>query len=104
MGIGFYIIVLILLMLAIMTATHEDDVDENTHIRCFSGRELLYDGYPSGSIHKEGFNDIYSFYDKKTNKHIEITANCILTNNDSSIKDKESFAEENKESRKVHGE
>jgi len=48
------------------------------HIKCYSGTKLIFEGDSTGKISSEENSDGYSFVDKKTNKLVEISGNCII--------------------------
>jgi hypothetical protein len=48
------------------------------HITCYSGTKLIFEGDSTGKISSEENSDGYSFVDRKTNKLVEMSGNCVI--------------------------
>lgn len=51
---------------------------DSAHVKCYSGGELIYDGYSTGKVSSEDNSDGYYFVDKKDERTKEVSGNCII--------------------------
>ena len=54
-------------------------IGEFAKVECWSGGKLIYSGASSGKISSESNSDGYNFVDKKTDKFMEVSGNCVIT-------------------------
>jgi len=52
---------------------------EQAHVVCYSAELVIYDGYSTGKVISPTNSDGYLFKDKKTNKLVEVSGNCVIT-------------------------
>lgn len=48
------------------------------HIKCYSGGQIIYEGYSTGKVISEENSDGYFFRDKADDKLKEISGNCVI--------------------------
>jgi hypothetical protein len=49
------------------------------HITCYSGGTIIYEGESSGRIATETQSDGWFFNEKKTNRLVRISGDCVIT-------------------------
>lgn len=54
------------------------NIGSSAHVTCYSGGEVIYDGYSTGKVASEEHSDGYFFKDKKTKQFVEVSGNCII--------------------------
>ena len=52
---------------------------DSAHIKCYSGGEVIYNGYSTGKIKSEEGSDGYYFRDKETKLLMEVSGSCVIT-------------------------
>lgn len=52
---------------------------DSAHVKCYSGGQVIYDGYSTGKILSEESSDGYYFRDKETDLLMEVSGNCVIT-------------------------
>lgn len=50
------------------------------HITCYSGGQIIYDGYSTGKIMTEQGSDGWFFNDKATNSLVRVSGDCVIRN------------------------
>ena len=51
----------------------------SAHVVCYSGGEVIYDGYSKGRVYSPENSDGWSFKDKDSGMLIEVSGDCILS-------------------------
>ncbi len=76
---------LILLLAGIVTGCTDAQrgklgaIGESAKVECWSGGQLIFVGVSSGKISSERNSDGYNFVDRKTDKYMEVSGNCVIT-------------------------
>ena len=52
----------------------------DAHITCYSGGQIIYNGYSQGKVETEKASDGWYFKDKETHKLMRISGTCIIQN------------------------
>ena len=74
----------VLLLLALFSVTSCASFDkmfsfsEPRHIKCYSGKALIYEGTSEGKVYSESSSDGYIFNELKSGKLVEVSGNCIM--------------------------
>lgn len=50
----------------------------SAHVTCYSGTEVIYEGFSSGKVLSEEGSDGYFFRDSKTGRAMEVSGNCVI--------------------------
>jgi len=50
------------------------------HIVCYSGGNIIYDGYSTGKIATVTNSDGWQFEDKKTGRFVRVSGACVIEN------------------------
>lgn len=50
------------------------------HIKCYSGGQLIYEGDSTGKIASEDQSDGWFFRDKRTDKLVRVSGDCLIEN------------------------
>ena len=48
-------------------------------VKCYSGSKLIYEGISSGKVLSEETSDGYYFYEKKSQRLMEVSGNCVIS-------------------------
>lgn len=76
-----YLILMSLMFVAGCTSTQVARVQaygNKSHIVCYSGGTVIYDGHSTGRVHSPEGSDGWAFKDDKTGRLMEVSADCIL--------------------------
>lgn len=49
-----------------------------SHVQCFSGGKVIYDGYSTGIVTSEQKSDGWYFNEKGTNDLVMVTGGCVI--------------------------
>jgi len=50
------------------------------HVVCYSGGKVIYDGWSTGKIVTESDSDGWRFVDRKTDKLVRVSGDCVIEN------------------------
>ena len=76
--------ILILAVIAVTTGctdadmAHMSQYNDPSHVQCFSGGQVIYDGHSTGKIASNKDEDGLYFREKESGKFVRLYADCVV--------------------------